>query len=126
MHHLFLGLPVEQLGLAPYVPAESAALDLPARELGFELAPGANVHLLPNIAGFVGADHVAMLLGSGHAWNRQGIVLGMDIGTNTEISLIANGKHYCLLDRLRPGLRRRPYPPRHARGAGRHRKSAHP
>ena len=92
MHHLFLGLPVEQLGLAPYVAAESAALDLPARELGLALAPGANVHLLPNIAGFVGADHVAMLLGSGLP-EQQGNVLGMDIGTNTEISLIAKGKH---------------------------------
>lgn len=93
MHHLFLGLPVRQLGLAPYVPAESAALDIPASEIGFDFAPGANVHLLPNIAGFVGADHVAMLLGSGML-ERKGIVLGMDIGTNTEISLIANGKHY--------------------------------
>jgi uncharacterized 2Fe-2S/4Fe-4S cluster protein (DUF4445 family) len=93
MHHLFLGLPVRQLGLAPYVPAESAALDIPAHEIGFDFAPGANVHLLPNIAGFVGADHVAMLLGSGML-EQQGIVLGMDIGTNTEISLIANGKHY--------------------------------
>ncbi len=93
MHHLFLGLPVRQLGLAPYVPAESAALDIPANEVGFDFAPGANVHLLPNIAGFVGADHVAMLLGSGML-EQKGIVLGMDIGTNTEISLIANGKHY--------------------------------
>jgi uncharacterized 2Fe-2S/4Fe-4S cluster protein (DUF4445 family) len=65
MHHLFLGLPVKQLGLAPYVATESAALDIPADEICFAFAPGANVHLLPNIAGFVGADHVAMLLGSG-------------------------------------------------------------
>jgi uncharacterized 2Fe-2S/4Fe-4S cluster protein (DUF4445 family) len=93
MHHLFLGLPVRQLGLAPYVPAESAALDILAREIGFAFAPGANVHLLPNIAGFVGADHVAMLLGSGML-EKEGVVLGLDIGTNTEISLIANGKHY--------------------------------
>jgi uncharacterized 2Fe-2S/4Fe-4S cluster protein (DUF4445 family) len=93
MHHLFLGLPVKQLGLAPYIPAECAALDILARELGFDFAPGANVHVLPNIAGFVGADHVAMLLGSGML-EKEGVVLGLDIGTNTEISLIANGKHY--------------------------------
>lgn len=93
MHHLFLGLPVRQLGLAPYVAVESDALDLPCREVGLRLAPGAFVHLLPNIAGFVGADHVAMLLGSGML-EKDGVVLGMDIGTNTEISLIAKGKHY--------------------------------
>ena len=62
MHHLFLGLPVRQLGLAPYVAAVSAPLDVKASELGLTLADGATVHLLPNIAGFVGADHVAMLL----------------------------------------------------------------
>jgi uncharacterized 2Fe-2S/4Fe-4S cluster protein (DUF4445 family) len=93
MHHLFLGLPVRQLGLAPYVATESNALDLPSQEVGLVLAPGAYVHLLPNIAGFVGADHVAMLLASGML-EQDGIVLGMDIGTNTEISLVAAGKHY--------------------------------
>jgi uncharacterized 2Fe-2S/4Fe-4S cluster protein (DUF4445 family) len=93
MHHLFLGLPVKQLGLAPYVAAESDALDLPCQDVGLELAPGAYIHLLPNIAGFVGADHVAMLLASG-LLDCDGVVLGMDIGTNTEISLIAGGKHY--------------------------------
>ncbi len=93
MHHLFLGLPVKQLGLAPYVPAESHALDIPALDLGLEFAPGAEVHLLPNIAGFVGADHVAMLLGSGML-EQGGMVLGLDIGTNTEISLITPQGHF--------------------------------
>jgi uncharacterized 2Fe-2S/4Fe-4S cluster protein (DUF4445 family) len=92
MHHLFLGLPVKQLGQAPFVAAESAALDLPVQDLGLEIAPGAFVHLLPNIAGFVGSDHVAMLLASGLP-ERKGVVLGMDIGTNTEISLVAQGQH---------------------------------
>jgi len=32
------------------------------RDLGLRIAPGAYLHLLPNIAGFVGADHVAMLV----------------------------------------------------------------
>jgi uncharacterized 2Fe-2S/4Fe-4S cluster protein (DUF4445 family) len=93
MHHLFLGLPVRQLGLAPYVPVESSAMDVPAGGLGFEFCPGASIHLLPNIAGFVGADHVAMLLGSGML-EHGGTVLGMDIGTNTEISLVVKGRHF--------------------------------
>ncbi len=91
MHHLALGLPVEQLGLAPYVPALADSYDLKARELGLHLAPGANIHLLPNIAGFVGADHVAMLLATGlHETNE--ITVGLDIGTNTEISLAVDGR----------------------------------
>jgi len=86
MHHLFLGLPVSQLGAAPYVPAESAALDVKARDVGLDIAEGAYVHLLPNVAGFVGADHVAMLLGT-RIPDMDGIVLGLDIGTNTELVL---------------------------------------
>ncbi len=91
MHHLALGLPVAQLGLAPYVPVLTSPYDLKARELGLRLAPGASVHLLPNIAGFVGADHVAMLLATRLHEARE-IAVGLDIGTNTEISLAVDGR----------------------------------
>ncbi|MDP2951806.1 MAG: ASKHA domain-containing protein, partial [Chloroflexota bacterium] len=91
MHHLFLRLPVEQLGVAPYVPAISAALDVKARDLGLRLAPGAWVHTLPNVAGFVGADHVAMVLAS-ELDSVKGIALGLDIGTNTEVVLVREGE----------------------------------
>jgi len=90
MHHLFLGLPVRQLALSPYVPAVSQALDIKARDMNLKLAPGAYVHLLPNIAGFVGADHVAGLLAA-KAWDIKDTVLFIDIGTNTEISLVTRG-----------------------------------
>ncbi len=91
MHHLFLGLPVRQLALSPFVPAVSQALDVKARDLGLHIAPGAYVHLLPNIAGFVGADHVAALLAT-EAWQLEGVVVVLDIGTNTEISIVNDGK----------------------------------
>lgn len=91
IHHLFLGLPVKQLGLSPYVPAIDEALDLKARDLGLRIAPGAYVHLLPNIAGYVGADHVAMLLATRLA-DAPGVSLAIDIGTNTEICLNNHGK----------------------------------
>jgi uncharacterized 2Fe-2S/4Fe-4S cluster protein (DUF4445 family) len=95
MHHLFLRLPVWQLGRAPYVPAVSSAMEVKARELGLECAAGGYVHLLPNIAGYVGADHVAMLLATGMQ-AKQGVVLAIDIGTNTEICLANNGS-FCSL-----------------------------
>ena len=94
MHHLVLDLPVRQLGLAPYVATLDDACDVKARDLGLHIAPGANVHLLPNIAGFVGADHVSMVLGSGLEQASQ-ITVGLDIGTNTEISLAADGRLLC-------------------------------
>jgi uncharacterized 2Fe-2S/4Fe-4S cluster protein (DUF4445 family) len=91
MHHLFLGLPVEQLALSPFVPAVSGALDVRAGDMGLRIAPGAYVHLPPNIAGFVGADHVAMLLATG-VWQGEGPIVALDIGTNTEVCLVNEGK----------------------------------
>jgi uncharacterized 2Fe-2S/4Fe-4S cluster protein (DUF4445 family) len=91
IHHLFLGLPVKQLGLAPYVPAMDEALDIKAREIGLSIAPGAYAHLLPNIAGYVGADHVAMLLAT-RITDADKTTLAIDIGTNTEICLNHKGR----------------------------------
>jgi len=90
MHHLFLALPVAQLALAPYIPAVARALDVKARDAGLGLACGAMVHLLPNVAGYVGADHVAVLLATGMA-QAEGTVLALDIGTNTEVCLAHDG-----------------------------------
>jgi len=90
MHHLLLRLPVKQLVLSPFVPAVSQALEVKAGELGLNIPPGAYVYLLPNIAGFVGADHVSMLLAT-DAWQGKETTLALDIGTNTEVSLIYKG-----------------------------------
>lgn len=97
MHHLFAGLAVTQLGASPYVPAVSEALDIPAQALGLNMAPGAYVHLPPNIAGYVGADHVAFLMASlidphTGAPPPDRTVVALDIGTNTEITLAHHGK----------------------------------
>lgn len=94
MHHLFLGLPVGQLGRAPYIPATGESVNVRSRDVGLLLAPGAYLSMLPNIAGFIGADHVAMLLASGLV-ESEGIVLGMDIGTNTEVSLKVGERVLC-------------------------------
>ena len=86
MHHLLLGLPTRQLTAAPFVPTVDQSLDLSAAEVGLELASGAALHILPNIAGFVGADHMAMLLATEQEWQGR-TAIALDIGTNTEISL---------------------------------------
>jgi uncharacterized 2Fe-2S/4Fe-4S cluster protein (DUF4445 family) len=91
IHHLFLKLPVQQLGLVPYVPAVRSAVDVKARDIGLKIAPGGFVHMLPNVAGYVGADHMAMLLGI-EMNKMEGVTLALDIGTNTEICLNCHGK----------------------------------
>ncbi len=95
MHHFFAGLPVHQLGASPYVPAVSEALLLRADEVGLTFSPGMRVYLPANIAGYVGADHTAALLSSRVYQDGTPQVL-VDIGTNTEISLVHAGKiHSC-------------------------------
>ncbi len=91
MHHLFAGLPVRQLGTAPYVPAVNESMEIDADRIGLAIAKGAKIYLPPNIAGYVGADHVAMLLAT-NTWQANKTTLALDIGTNTEISLAHQGK----------------------------------
>lgn len=90
MHHIYLGLPVQQLGRAPYQPSVREPRDSKARELGLKVAPGAYVYLPPLVGGFVGSDHLAVLLAAGiHKTERT--VLALDIGTNTEVALAHRG-----------------------------------
>jgi uncharacterized 2Fe-2S/4Fe-4S cluster protein (DUF4445 family) len=91
MHHLFLQLPVDYLGAVPFVAASARAIDVKARDIGIRAAPGAYVHAIANIAGFVGGDHTAALLAVG-ADQEQKTVVALDIGTNTEISLLHQGR----------------------------------
>lgn len=94
MHHLAAGLPVEGLGRAPFAPATTQPLYFPASDMGLALGPGAQVYLPPVIAGYVGADHLAMLLACG-AGEAGGNLIALDVGTNTEISLVAGGRITC-------------------------------
>ena len=91
MHHLLLNLPVRQLARSPFVPALRGEIMVKARDLDLNLAPGAWVYLPPNIAGFVGSDHVAALAATAGRWEEENVIV-IDIGTNTEISLIAGGR----------------------------------
>lgn len=86
MHHLFLGLPVRQLALSPFLPLTNEAIHLKAREIGIDISPGAYIYMLPPIAGFVGSDHLAMVLAT-RLYEQDGNCIGIDIGTNTEIAL---------------------------------------
>jgi len=93
MQHLLAGLPVHSLGTAPYSPASLQALLFPASKVGINIAKNAYIYLPPNIAGFVGGDHIAMLVAT-DARHRDKTVIALDIGTNTEISLIYQGHHF--------------------------------
>jgi uncharacterized 2Fe-2S/4Fe-4S cluster protein (DUF4445 family) len=86
MHHLLLGLSPVELGGSPFALAVSAAVDMKARDLGLKLNPSARVHVLPCIAGHVGADNVAVQLAEA-PHNQDDLMLIVDVGTNAEIVL---------------------------------------
>jgi uncharacterized 2Fe-2S/4Fe-4S cluster protein (DUF4445 family) len=86
MHHLFLGIDPTELGQAPFALAISAAIRMPARELGLPINAGGQVYVLPCIAGHVGADAAAVALAEGPQHGEE-ICLVVDVGTNAELLL---------------------------------------
>jgi uncharacterized 2Fe-2S/4Fe-4S cluster protein (DUF4445 family) len=86
MHHLLLGIDPSWLGLAPYAPVMRHPLTLAARELHLKLPPDAQVCLLPIVAGFVGADAVAVTLAT-RLYASPDVRVAVDIGTNGEVIL---------------------------------------
>jgi uncharacterized 2Fe-2S/4Fe-4S cluster protein (DUF4445 family) len=91
MHHLLLGIDPSYVGLAPYAPVMRHGLVLAARELNLRIAPEARLCLLPLVAGFVGADAVAVALAM-RLDAGEGVRVAVDIGTNGEVLLVAGGR----------------------------------
>lgn len=85
MHHLLLGIDPAPLVVPPYMPKQTAALERPAAGL-LSIHPEGRLRILPNIAGFVGADTVGCLVAAGFG-QREELTLMIDIGTNGEMVL---------------------------------------
>ena len=86
MHHIFLNINPRNLSVSPFTPVVSKSLDIKARDIRIEINPSGNIHVLPVISGFVGADTVGVLLATGLYKNDE-ISLAIDIGTNGELVL---------------------------------------
>jgi uncharacterized 2Fe-2S/4Fe-4S cluster protein (DUF4445 family) len=86
MHHILLKLDPEFVGLAPFPPVIHRSLDIKARDLKIKINDSAYVHVLPNEAGFVGADNVGVLIAEA-PYKSDEVQLLIDIGTNGELVL---------------------------------------
>jgi uncharacterized 2Fe-2S/4Fe-4S cluster protein (DUF4445 family) len=84
MHHLLLKIDPQYLAVSPFTPVVHRSTDIKARDLGLNVHPSANVHILPVEAGFVGADNVGVLIAE-EPYRRDEMVLIIDIGTNGEL-----------------------------------------
>ncbi len=86
MHHILLGLNPEYVGLAPFPPVIHHSMDIKARDLGVQINPSSYMFVLPNEAGFVGADNVGVLIAE-EPYKHEENQLIIDIGTNGELVL---------------------------------------
>ncbi|HEX9332979.1 MAG TPA: ASKHA domain-containing protein, partial [Anaerolineales bacterium] len=103
MHHLLLNLPPKDLGLAPFVPAIHKSVDVKARELALQINPSGNIHVLPTIASFVGADTSAMILAEEpHKQDENWLLI--DVGTNAELVLGNRKRLVCTSTPTGPAL----------------------
>lgn len=84
MSHLFLGIDPQSLARSPFLPAYYGAVDKKAYSLALQVNPDADVHVLPGIAGHVGADTVGVMLAT-NIKQYNGVSLVIDIGTNGEV-----------------------------------------
>ncbi len=90
MHHVFLGIDVTHVGLAPYAPVMRDLIVLPSKDVPLKGAPNAQVCLLPIVAGFVGADTMACVLAT-RIYESEEVRSLVDIGTNGEV--VMGSKH---------------------------------
>ena len=103
MHHILLNLHPKDLGLAPFVPAIHRSMDVKARELGLQINPSGNIHVLPTIASFVGADTSAMIVAEEpHKQDENWLLI--DVGTNAELILGNRKRLLCTSTPTGPAL----------------------
>ena len=85
MQQLFLGISPENLARPPFSPVLTEAGVLPCREI-LPLCPRAQLLIVPDISGYVGADTLGCLLATG-LYEADRLTLLVDIGTNGEMVL---------------------------------------
>ena len=90
MMHMLMGVDARPIGKAPFAPVFARAKDVRAADIGLKAAPGARLYCLPSVSAYIGADIVAGAYVC-DLKNRRGNVMFIDIGTNGEIVLAADG-----------------------------------
>ncbi len=90
MMHMLMGVDARPIGKAPFAPVFARAKDVKASDIGLKAAPGARLYCLPSVSAYIGADIVAGAYVC-DLRHRDGNVMFIDIGTNGEIVLAADG-----------------------------------
>lgn len=86
MMHLLLGIPAENIRLAPFITTVNMVPIFSAAEVGLDICPQAIVECLPGVASYVGSDITAGVYATGLE-KTDILTLFLDVGTNGEIVL---------------------------------------
>lgn len=99
MQHIFAGIDPQSIGVYPYLPVFLDKKTLSGSELGL---PVFEVSILPSISGYLGSDVSVGILNV--LFNEPENAIYLDLGTNGEIVLKAEGKYYCTSTAAGPAL----------------------
>jgi uncharacterized 2Fe-2S/4Fe-4S cluster protein (DUF4445 family) len=91
MQEILCGINPMSLGELPFVPAFREPLRMRAWDLSVKINPHGDVHIFPQIGGFVGGDTVAGIIAT-RLDQMTAPSLLVDVGTNGEIVLCNKGK----------------------------------
>ena len=91
MQQIFLGFDIQALGEAPFVAVTTEGLSMHATRLGLNVHPRAMVSTMPVIGGFCRRRHDLRHPGQ-RMLDEIGNILFIDIGTNGELAIWANGQ----------------------------------
>lgn len=86
MQHFLVGSNPTSIAMSPYISVFQDSLKLNAHSLGISINKEAVLYTTPNVAGYVGADIVGVVLATSLEKSEE-ILLAVDIGTNGEIVL---------------------------------------
>ncbi|MGY5879801.1 MAG: ASKHA domain-containing protein [Candidatus Thorarchaeota archaeon] len=87
MHHLFFDLSLESLTKPPFEATEKETILVDCSGVGLAFLNNAQCYSPPVVESFIGPDAIAVLIASGFLDNDE-IRLAIDVGTNTEVSLV--------------------------------------
>jgi uncharacterized 2Fe-2S/4Fe-4S cluster protein (DUF4445 family) len=94
MIHLLCGWDCEGLGKAPFVPV---SLELQRQHWDIALSDGkelaCEINILPGLSAFIGGDIVSGIYAC-RMWEQKTPALLLDLGTNGEMALFADGRFY--------------------------------
>ncbi|MES0446667.1 MAG: ASKHA domain-containing protein [Desulfobacterales bacterium] len=87
MQHFLLSLDPSGIAEAPFTPLITEGMTFRAQDVGLNLHPDAMLYVMPAKSGYIGGDLIGFILSSGAAEQENNLVLGLDLGTNSEIFL---------------------------------------